>query len=162
MDNSHGHPPIFFIIFIFPSELITLSNIFFIFTLGLHRPNGYCFRSLRPAVRPAVHPERRSHSNSLRVSAISLKLDAQYHGADHYLKWPCLANFCMFHGTLKFSMIGLGQGDEIEEITLRPEIWWHDVFYHEADHCMKWAHSAKVRIFWYRPAEGAVVLYVLC
>ena len=54
-------------------------------------------------------------------------------------------------------MIGLGQEDEIEEITLRPEIWWHDVVYHEADHCIKWPHSANIRIFWSRPAEGAVL-----
>ena len=31
-------------------------------------------------------------------------------------------------------MIGLGQEDEIEEITLRSEIWWHDIVYREADH----------------------------
>ena len=34
-------------------------------------------------------------------------------------------------------MIGLGQEEEIKEITLRPEIWWHDAVYHEEDHCMK-------------------------
>ena len=73
--------------------------------------------------------------------------DAEYHEADRYLKWPCSANFCAFHGTFKFSMMGLGQEDEIEEITLRPEIWWHDAVYHEGDHCMKWPHSAYVRIF---------------
>ena len=39
--------------------------------------------------------------------------DAQYHEADQYLKWPCSANFWAFHGTLKYSMIGLGQEDEI-------------------------------------------------
>ena len=57
-------------------------------------------------------------------------------------------------------MIGLGQEDEIEieEIILRPEIWRHDVVYHEADHCMKWPHSANFGIFWSRPAVGAVVL----
>ena len=75
------------------------------------------------------------------------------------LKIPCSANFYAFHGTLKFSMIGLGQEDEIEEITLQPEIWWHDAVYHEADHCMKWPHLANVCIFWSRPAEGAVVLW---
>ena len=53
----------------------------------------------------------------------------------------------MFHGTLKISMIGLGQEDEIEEIILRPAIWWHDTVYHEADHCMKWPHSFNVRFF---------------
>ena len=54
--------------------------------------------------------------------------------------------FFAFHGTLKFSMIGLGQPDEIEEITLRPEICWHDAVNHEADLYMKWPHSANVRI----------------
>ena len=85
------------------------------------------------------------------------------------LKWPYCAKFCAFHctlkfamiglgqvdeieeitfhGTLKFSMIGLGQEDEIEEITLQSEIWWHDAVYHEADHCMKWPHSADVFAF---------------
>ena len=48
-------------------------------------------------------------------------------------------NFEIFHG--------LGQEDEIEEITLRPEIWWYDVVYREANHGMKWPHSADVRIF---------------
>ena len=46
--------------------------------------------------------------------------------------------------TWNFSMIGLGQEDEIEEIILRPEIWWPDAVYHEADHCMKWPHSSNV------------------
>ena len=35
-------------------------------------------------------------------------------------------------------MTVLDQEDEIEEITLRPKIWQHDIVYHEADHCMKW------------------------
>ena len=39
-------------------------------------------------------------------------------------------NFEIFHDRL-------GQKDEIKEVTLRPEIWWHDAVYHEADHCMK-------------------------
>ena len=56
-------------------------------------------------------------------------------------------------------MIGLDQEDEIKEITLQPEIWWHDAVYHEADHCMKQPYSANVRIFWSRPAEDAVVLW---
>ena len=51
----------------------------------------------------------------------------------------------------------LGQEDEIEEITLWPEIWWH-----EADHCMKWPHSPNVRSFWSRPAKGVVVLWTSC
>ena len=31
--------------------------------------------------------------------------DTQYHRAERYLKWPCSANLCVFHGTLKLSMI---------------------------------------------------------
>ena len=46
-----------------------------------------------------------------------------------------------------FFVIGLGKENEIEEITLWPEIWWHDTLYHEADHCMKWPYSANVCIF---------------
>ena len=37
-----------------------------------------------------------------------------------------------------------------------------DAVYHEADHYLKWPHSANVRIFWSRPAEGAVVLWKSC
>ena len=43
--------------------------------------------------------------------------DAQCNEAVCYLKWPCSANFWEFHGTAKFSMIGFGQEDDIEEIT---------------------------------------------
>ena len=59
-------------------------------------------------------------------------------------------------------MLPLGQEDKIEEIILRPAIWWYDVVYQEVNHCMKWPHSANVRIFWSRPAEGAVVLWTSC
>ena len=55
-------------------------------------------------------------------------------------------------------MIGLGQEDDIEKIIFRPEIWWHDVVYHEADHGMKWPHPATVRIFWSQLAESPVIL----
>ena len=47
-----------------------------------------------------------------------------------------MANFCAFHGILKFFLKGLGQQDETEEITLRPEILWHYAVYHEANHCI--------------------------
>ena len=56
----------------------------------------------------------------------------------------------------------MGQEDEIEETTSGPEIWWHDVIYHEVDHCMKLSHSANVHIFRSRLAEGAVVLWTSC
>ena len=57
-------------------------------------------------------------------------------------------------------MLSLGQEDKIEEIVLRPEIWWQDVIYHEEDQCMKWPHSATVHIFWSRPAKGVLVLWM--
>ena len=43
------------------------------------------------------------------------------HEADSFLKCPCLAKFCTFYGTLKFSMIGLV--DNIWGMTL--PLWWH-------------------------------------
>ena len=64
-------------------------------------------------------------------------------------------NFEIFHDRL-------GSGKWNWGNHIRPEIWWHDAVYHEADHCMKWPHSANVRIFWFRPAEGAVVLWTSC
>ena len=73
-----------------------------------------------------------------------------------------LGLFYAFHGSLKLAMMGLGKKDGIEKITLQPEIWWHDVLYHEADHYLKWPHPGNVRIFWSRPAEGAVVLWKYC
>ena len=59
-------------------------------------------------------------------------------------------------------MIGLGQDDEIVEITLRPEIWYYDAIYHEAHHCMKWQHSDNVHIFWSQATQCAVVLWTSC
>ena len=43
--------------------------------------------SVRPSVRLSVCPERRFRCNSLRSSAISLKVGGTMHGADRYLKW---------------------------------------------------------------------------
>ena len=37
-----------------------------------------------------------------QLSAWNLGDDAQYDEADRYLKWPCSANFCTFHGTVKY------------------------------------------------------------
>ena len=73
-----------------------------------------------------------------------------------------LGQFLHVPWNFEFSMIGLGQEVEIEEITLRPEIWWHDTVYHEADHCIKWPHFANVHIFWFLLAEGAVVIWTSC
>ena len=56
-------------------------------------------------------------------------------------------------------MIDLDLEKEIEEITLRSEIWRQDAIDHEADDCMKWPRSGNVRILSSRPAEGAVFLW---
>ena len=63
---------------------------------------------------------------------------------------------------VQFSVIGLGQEDEIEEITLCLEVWWHDAVYHEVDYCMKWPSSANIRIFWSWPADDAVIFWTSC
>ena len=69
----------------------------------------------------------------------------------------------------EISMIGMDQARwemshirNREEITSRPKIWCHDATRHEADHYLKWPRSVNVRIFWFRPAEGAVVLWISC
>ena len=51
-------------------------------------------------------------SNFLRISAISLKYAGRMHNAMKQIsiKWPCFAKFCTFHGTCKFSMIGMVWG----------------------------------------------------
>ena len=111
---------------------------------------------------------RHYHFNSLKISAIGLKFDG-FHKVYCYLKCPCLVNFCVFHGSLAFSMIGLDQVwgiklilGNVRKITLWPGIWWHDAMYHEADHYFKWPRSANVHIFWSWPAEGAVILSICC
>ena len=48
-----------------------------------------------------------------------------------------LGQFLRVPRNFKISWLALSQEDEIEEIRLRPEIWWHDAVYHEADLCMK-------------------------
>ena len=76
--------------------------------------DGYCCRSLRPSVRSSVClsvcPSRTTLPLLLfKDFGYQSKIwwdDAQYHGTHRYLKWPCSTNFCVFHGTLKFSMIG--------------------------------------------------------
>ena len=66
--------------------------------------------SVRLFVRPSVRLNRRYSFNSLRISAsYQPKIcwdDAQCHGTGRYSKWSRSTNFCVFHGTLKFSMEG--------------------------------------------------------
>ena len=91
----------------------------------------YCRRSLRPSVRLAVRA-----TIPLSYQPKIWWNDAQYHGADHYLKWPFSANFCVFYGTLKFSMVGFfltGLRDDVTILTRnltdfrnQSELWWDD------------------------------------
>ena len=141
-----------------PSSLGTLHPpsppvMCFFFTLGRHR---YCRWSLRPSVRPSVRPERRCRSNSFKDFRYQPEIwrdDAQYHGADRYLKWLCSANFCAFHGKSKFSMLGLGQvwGTMLPlELLNDFSYWsekWHDAQYHEAGRCLKLPCSAIFSAF---------------
>ena len=82
--------------------------------------------------------------------------DEQYHGADRFLKWPCSANFCMLHRTLKFSMIGFLTRSEgrrtlplllVEDFRYQHQILWGDVQYHGADQFKKWPCSANFCAF---------------
>ena len=68
---------------------------------------GHCVRpSVRLSVCSSVRPERYPRSNVLfKDFSYQPQIwwnDAQYHGADRYLKCPCSANFCASHGTLNF------------------------------------------------------------
>ena len=129
------------------------------FTLGRHWSDRYCRRSLHPAVCPSrtTLPLQPFHDFSYPFSGMMQSIMEQIAIQRGHAR-PIFARSVK----LKFSIIGLGQEDTIEEITSRPEIWWHDVVYHEGDHCMKWPHSANVHIFWSRPVEGAVVLWTFC
>ena len=100
---------------------------------------------------------------TLRILVTRLKFGGAMHST--MKQWPCFANFCAFHRTVQFSMIGLDQVwrmfthfRKCEEVVSWPEILWHDAMYREADHYLKWPCLANVHIFWSRPTEGAVVL----
>ena len=81
---------------------------------------------------------RRYRFNALRISAISLAFSGMMPST---MKQTATLNGHaqpIFVCSTKLSMIGLGQEDEIEEITLRSEICGHDAVCHEVDHCIKW------------------------
>ena len=64
-------------------------------------------------------------------------------------------------------MIGL---DQVQEkmiyirkcVEIMLEILWHDATYHEAGPYLKWQRLANFGIFWFPPAEGAVILWMSC
>ena len=116
--------------------------------------------------------ERRYRSNSLRIWLIGpTECGEMIHSTTKQIAIQngCALLFCK-HGSLKFPWNCLWYAwtrkiihfRKCEKITLRPEIWWHDAMYHEADHYLKWPGSAKVLVFWYRPTKGAVVLWMSC
>ena len=83
-----------------------------IFTPGRHRRRrvlSSVIASVRPSVRPSVCPSRTTLPLYLFEDfSYQRKIwwdDAQYNGVYRSMKWQCSANFCVFHGTLKFSMI---------------------------------------------------------
>ena len=74
-------------------------------------------------MRPSIRPKRRYCSNSFRISAMFLKLGGVMHNTMKQIAfqniWLCYANFCAFHRTLKFSVIGLES-----KPWARSEGWW--------------------------------------
>ena len=61
---------------------------------------------VRPSVCPSGRPEWQRYRSIflyfLKIISCIISIwlgDAQYHEADHYLKWPCSANYCAFHET---------------------------------------------------------------
>ena len=115
------------------------------FTLGRHRPDRYCRRSLRPAVCPSrtTFPLQPFHDFSYQFSGMMQSTMEQIAIQRGHAR-PIFARSVK----LKISMIGT--------------IWWHYVVYHEGVHCTKWPHSANVHIFWSRQVEGAVALWTSC
>ena len=144
-----------------------------IFTLGCHRRR----RVVVPCVRPSIRLSVQSDVTALtllgfQLSAWNLVGWCTVPWSRSLSKMTMLCQFSAFHRTFKFSMISLDQVwgmvthvthiRKCEEITSWPENWWHDTMYHEADHHLKWPRSTNVRIFWSRPAEGAVVPWTAC
>ena len=84
-------------------------NAMYLFTLGRHQCR-WILSSFYASIGPSVHLLPLYDSWSISdIGLIFWWVDAQYHEADCYLKWLCLANICLFHVTWKLSMIGLDQ-----------------------------------------------------
>ena len=87
--------------------------------------------------------------------------DAQYHEANRFLamfvQLRAPRNFEIFHDRL-----GPGRWNWGNDITAWNLVAWCSSPRSGALNGMKWPHSAKVCIFWSRPAEGAVVLWTSC
>ena len=84
---------------------------------------GYCVRpSLCPSVRPSVRPERRSHSNSLRISAISLNFGRMMHSNIQQIAiWNVYAQSIFVRSTELWNFqnrLGPGPTDDVTLSTL--------------------------------------------
>ena len=116
------------------------------FSLGRHRPDGYCRRS--------VHPERRSRSYSLRISAISLN----FGGMMHTVPWVrllygyarpifvCSTELSteFFHDRLFEQVLGMTLTIYLfKDFSYWPEIWRGDAQYLETYCYLKWLYSAN-------------------
>ena len=92
------------------------------------------------------------HFNSLRISAIGLTFGGMMHSmmSQIAVKMAILGhfflhlNFEIFYDRIEPGRCNLGN---------HIVAWYHDAVYHEAEHCMKWPHSANVCIFWSRPSK---------
>ena len=97
--------------------------------------NGYCRRSMRSSGHPSVCPSQTTLPLFKDISSQPQILwdDAQYHGADGYLKWPCSANCCVFMiGFLTRSEGRCYRSSSLKDFRCQPEIWWDEVTLLEA------------------------------
>ena len=111
-----------------------------VFTLGRHR-RRWVLSSFIASVRPYVRTERRYRSNSLMISAISLKFSRMLHSTMVQIAIENGYAPSIFQGTLKISMMSFL--DQVGGTTLPlklfkdfcywPEIWWDRAQYHGAD-----------------------------
>ena len=80
----------------------------------------------------------------LGISDISFTfdIDTQHSEAEHYTKWPCLINFCAFHGNSSLPWYAWGwtlsRPKLYRELIYLLEIWGDGAQHNEADRYLKW------------------------
>ena len=129
-------------------------------------------RSVRPSVcfSLSVRPERRSGSNSLGISAISLKFGVVMHSSMKQIATKMAMFGHLWRVQRKYEIFHDRFGRGPRENHSYQEMWGHHglkfyaVMQLTVKQLMIWnrSRSADICIFWSRPTEGAVVLYTSC
>ena len=115
--------------------------------------------SIRPSACPSVRPNRSSRSNSLRISAISLKFGGMMHSTmeqiailnDH--AWTILwapQNYPFFYDRL----FRPGLRDDATALTLKDYRYQPEIWKHEADSLFKMSRSVRLWNFHYSLGPG--------